>query len=246
MRRARRHLGTTLIVVGTLLVAYSACVIWWRDPITDVYARYKQHQLAGELAHAWPQYRTGELDPSFHGDDGARLAAIEEQVARAARDFQSRLRDGKPLGWIVIPRVHLRVVFVQGTSWLHDLSQGPGHYEQTSVPGLGRTTAIAGHRTTFGAPFSRIDDIRIGDSILLKLPYGSFRYSVLGHRVVASNDWSIIKQRGFDELVLSACHPRYSASHRWVVFARLAEITPSSGESYQLTTAGTARYANAM
>jgi sortase A len=57
---------------------------------------------------------------------------------------------------------------------------------------------------------------------------------VLFHKVVKSNDWSIIRERGFDELVLSACHPLYSASHRWVVFARLAEVTPSAGQSYAL------------
>jgi sortase A len=128
----------------------------------------------------------------------------------------------------------VRVIFVQGTSWAHDLSKGPGHYEQTSVPGLGRTTAIAGHRTTFGAPFRKIDRLRPGDAIVLELPYGTFRYRVLSHKVVESNDWSIIRERGFDQLVLSACHPLYSSSHRWVVFARLAAVTPSAGRSYAL------------
>jgi sortase A len=234
MSPARRRLGTVLIVVGLLTLAYGAAVLFWRDPVTDLYSRYQQHKLAGQLEHAWPDYRTGQLGTDFHGGDAARLAAVQEQVAQAARDFQKRLRDGKPLGRIVSRRMGLRVVFVQGTNWAHDLSKGPGHYEQTSVPGLGKTTAIAGHRTTFGAPFRKIDRLRQGDAIVLELPYGTFRYRVLSHRVVKSNDWSIIRERGFDELVLSACHPLYSASHRWVVFARLAEVTPSSGQSYAL------------
>jgi sortase A len=169
---ARRRLGTVFIVVGLLVLAYGAAVLFWRDPVTDLYSRYQQHKLAGELEHAWPHYRTGRLGADFHGEDAARLAAVQEQVAEAARDFQRRLRDGKPLGRIVIRRMAVRVIFVQGTSWAHDLSKGPGHYEQTSVPGLGRTTAIAGHRTTFGAPFRKIDRLRPGDAIVLELPTG--------------------------------------------------------------------------
>lgn len=234
MAKARRRLGTVLIVLGLLALAYGAAVLFWRDPVTDLYARYQQHKLAGELVHAWPDYRTGRLDADFRGGDAARLAAVQEQIAEAARDFQRRLQDGKPLGRIAISRLGVRVIFVQGTNWARDLSKGPGHYEQTSVPGLGKTTAIAGHRTTFGAPFRKIDRLRQGDAIVLELPYGTFRYRVLSHKIVKSNDWSIIRERGFDQLVLSACHPLYSSSHRWVVFAGLAEVTPSAGRSYAL------------
>jgi len=234
MGAARRRLGTALIVVGLLVLAYGAAVLFWRDPVTDLYARYQQHKLAGELEQAWPDYRTGRVGADFHGGNAARLAAVQQQVAEAARDLQRRLRDGKPLGRIVIRRMGIRVIFVQGTSWARDLSKGPGHYRQTSMPGLGKTTAIAGHRTTFGAPFRKIDRLRRGDGIVLELPYGTFRYRVVSHKVVESNDWSIIRERGFDQLVLSACHPLYSASHRWVVFARLAQVTPSAGRSYAL------------
>jgi sortase A len=232
--RTRRRFGTAFIVLGLLVLAYAAAVLFWRDPLTDLYARYQQHKLAGELESAWPEYNTGRLDADFAGGEAARLAAVQEQIAQAARDFQQRLREGKPLGRIEIPRIDVRVIFVHGTSWARDLSKGPGHYERTSVPGLGRTTAIAGHRTTFGAPFRHIDRLRPGDDVVLEVPYGTFRYRVFEHRVVKSNEWSIIRPRGFDALVLSACHPLYSASHRWVVSARLAEVTPSAGEPYML------------
>jgi sortase A len=234
MLKHRRRIGTILIVLGALAIVYGAAVLLWRDPVTDLYARYQQHKLAGELESDWPNYETGRLGADFRGDDAARLAAVRAQVADAARDFQRRLRDGRPMGRLVVRRMGLRVVFVQGTNWAHDLSKGPGHYKQTSVPGLGRTTAIAGHRTTFGAPFRHIDRLKKGDPIVVQLPYGTFLYRVLSHRVVKDNDWSIIRQRGFDELVLSACHPLYSASHRWVVFARLSEVTPSVGQPYVL------------
>jgi sortase A len=234
MAKTRRRFGTGLIILGVLLIAYAGAVVFWRDPLTDLYARYQQHKLAQELQAAWPDYETGRLGPDFRGDDAARLAAVRKQIAAAARDFERRLRDGKPMGRLVIHHMGLRVIFVQGTNWAHDLSKGPGHYERTSVPGLGEVTAIAGHRTTFGAPFRHIDRLRRGDIVEVQLPYGTFRYRVLGHRVVRSNDWSIVKPRGFDELVLSACHPLYSASHRWVVFARLSQVTPSAGQPYRL------------
>jgi sortase A len=92
--------------------------------------------------------------------------------------------------------------------------------------------AIAGHRTTFGAPFRDIDDLRRGDPITVELPYATFRYRVFEHEIVDSDDWSIIRDRGFDTLVLSACHPLYSAEQRWIVYARLVQVDPAGGTPY--------------
>ena len=92
--------------------------------------------------------------------------------------------------------------------------------------------AIAGHRTTFGAPFRHIDDLRRGDPITVALPYATFHYRVFAHEIVQSDDWSIIRDRGFDTLVLSACHPLYSAEKRWVVYARLVQVDPAGGTPY--------------
>jgi len=234
MGRRTRRLGTAMIVIGLLVVAYASAVLFWRDPVTDLYARYQQHKLAGELAEAWPSYGTGRLPDAFEGD---RAAAVQEQIAEAARRFRSRLEESRPMGRIVIPRIEVDDVFVHGTSWGRDLSKGPGHYERTSVPGLGQTTAIAGHRTTFGAPFRKIDRLERGDEIVLELPYGAFRYRIFAHEIVKSNDWSIIRRRRFDTLVLSACHPLYSASHRWIVYARLAEVAPETGAPVVLAAA---------
>jgi sortase A len=139
--------------------------------------------------------------------------------------WKAQLQSGEPLGRLVIPALGVSQVVVQGTG-TGDLERGPGHYAITSVPGLGRVSAVAGHRTTFGAPFRHLDKLEVGDTITFALPYGTFLYRVIGHKIVRSDDWSIIKQHGFDELVLSACHPLYSASHRWVVFARLAAVNP--------------------
>ena len=139
---------------------------------------------------------------------------------------------GKALGKITIPRIDVNAVFVQGTRWGPDLSQGPGHYAQSSLPGVGRTTAIAAHRTTFGAWFRNIDDLKAADTVALRLPYATFHYRVFGHKIVDNGDWSVIRYRGFDTLVLSACHPLYSASHRWIVFAALYRVEPVKGTPY--------------
>jgi sortase A len=138
------------------------------------------------------------------------------------------VHDGDAIGRIAIPRMGLHIVVVEGTS-TGDLARGPGHYDaksghRTDFPGEGGVVAIAGHRTTFLAPFRHLDTLRRGDRIELRMPYGTFVYRVIGHRTVLPTDWGILHPRGFEELVLSACTPIYSASHRLVVFARLVGV----------------------
>ena len=240
-----------LVVLGALVLAYAAGVLLWRDPATDLYARWQQHRLSAELDEAfaaqaslvsWPEAlelrdtETADVPRRQERVDLTRLA-----VAAAANELHRKLKLGKPLGRIEIPRLGLNAVFVQGTRWGPDLSRGPGHYPSTSLPGVGRTMAIAGHRTTFGAPLRRIDSLRYGNRISLTLSYATFRYEVFKHEIVDNEDWSIVRDRGFDTLVLSACHPLYSAEKRWVVYARLVRVDPERGPSYVLTRAGRAR-----
>ena len=247
----RRRAGIVLVSAGVLIALYAAAVVAWRDPATDLYARWKQHELSAELDDVFAResslYVTAREDvelASTHAADAPsateRLESSRLAVAKAASKLDRRLELGKPLGRMRIPKMGLDAVFVHGTRWGPDLSQGPGHYTETSLPGLGRTTAIAGHRTTFGAPFRRIDSLTPGDRIRIALPYATFHYRVFKHRIVDNEDWSIIRDRGFDALVLSACHPLYSAEQRWVVFARLASVDPVGGEPYALTNGGRA------
>jgi sortase A len=218
----RRRLGTVLIVVGLLALAYAAAVLFWRDPVTDLYNRYQQNRLGSELQDAFEDFGAGTRPPSgLVSEDEQRSA-----VAALARRFGRTVELGQALGRIEIPQIDVDAVFVQGTRWGSDLSRGPGHYERTSLPGLGRTVGIAGHRTTFGAPFRKIDQLERGDAIVLELPYGTFRYRVFEHEIVDSDDWSVIRNRGFDTVMLSACHPLYSASQRWIVYGRLVDVEP--------------------
>jgi sortase A len=237
-RRRRRRLGKILIVLGVVLVAYSATVVLWRDPVTDLYARWKQHQLTGQLDRDFAAYAsTVKILPPVEEQAAPpkkqEIVAYErERVEAAANKMNRHLKMGKPIARLNVPRIGVRAVVVQGTRWGPDLSQGPGHYPQSSLAGVGRTMAIAGHRTTFGAWFRHIDSLKAGDPVTVRLPYATFHYRVFGHRIVDNGDWRIIRDRGFDTLVLSACHPLYSASHRWIVFAALVRVDPVKGIPY--------------
>ena len=236
-----RRLGTILAVGGLLVLAYAAAVLFWRDPVTDLYNRYQQNRLDSALAaefEAWDsEFPPAAEDAAATGSGERDLAAAREATAREARHFLGTLEQGQAFGRLEIPRIDVESVIVHGTRWGADLARGPGHYERTTVPGLRRTVGVAGHRTTFGAPFRNIDDIRVGDAITLEMPYATFRYRVFQHEIVESDDWRVIRDRGFDVIMLSACHPLYSADQRWIVYGRLVEVRPRAGEAYTLAAA---------
>jgi sortase A len=242
MRTFRRRLGTTLMVVGSLLVVYAGMVVFWRDPVTDLYAIYSQRQMGSKLQAEESQYVTlakqeqvvvaaainAPADPGAAPESDAEknsekaIQTVFRLQKRFAKQYAKHL--GTPIGRLKISAMGLSTIFVEGTDRWSSLSKGPGRYGNTSFPGSGSTVGIAGHRTTFSAPFRNIDTLKTGDTISLAMPYGTFTYRVRAHKVVKSNDWSIIKSVGHEQLVLSACHPLYSASHRWVVFADLVSI----------------------
>ena len=214
-----RKAGYLLVAFGVGLIAWVGVTVWWGDPFTSLYTRHEQHVLSSRLEQLDRRWATRV--------SAARtsLAARREAMRKSAAAFRRSLREGQPIGRIVVPGLHLNMVVVEGTSE-SALEKGPGHYDaasgvNTSLPGMGGVVAIAGHRTTYLHPFRHIDDLRPGDRIFVRMPYGTFRYTVYYHRIVDSKDWSILRSRRFEKLVLSACHPLYSATHRWVVFARL-------------------------
>jgi sortase A len=239
-RLAARRLGTSLVVVGVLVIVYAGVVLFWGDPITALYADWRQQGLSDTLngeIHSWPVAPAAAAEPPGGGAQAvARAHATDLRLLqRDAAIFAHRDHGGQPFGRLTIGRIGLSVVVVQGTDWLHDLSQGPGHYANTQFPGQASTVAIAGHRTTFGAWFRHINDIRDGDYITLQMPYATFTYRVQYHQVVPNNDWKIIRPQGYERLVLSACHPLYSSSHRWIVFARGVTATLKGGLTVPLT-----------
>lgn len=127
--------------------------------------------------------------------------------------------EGDAIARLGIPAIGLSDYVVEGTDTA-SLRKGPGHYPETPLPGERGTAAIAGHRTTYGAPFRNIDKLRHGDRIVLDMPDGRFVYRVERTRIVDDQDLSVLEPKGYKRLMLSACHPLYSAAQRVIVFAR--------------------------
>jgi sortase A len=220
VRRALRALSSVMIVVGAILLIDAAVTLLWQEPLSAVYAHVEQNKLDGKLE----QLEQAPLAPA----EKRALASIPDpsrRLAFRARAFKRNLKEGDAMGRIQIPEIGLSKVFVEGTN-AGDLSKGPGHYPATPLPGERGTVAIAGHRTTYGAPFRHIDELDPGDRIDLRMPYGRFTYRVERTRIVPPTELSVIDRVDHDRLVLSACHPLYSAAQRIIVFARLDAAGP--------------------
>jgi sortase A len=227
VRRLVRIVGTTMIVAGALALVW-AVVIWqWQDPFTALYTRYKQHELASAYAKRVSHFRPAPLPR------GVSLAAAEREIRREAAAYRVASRRGEPVGRIKVPRLGVNMIVVNGTD--HDsLTKGPGRDMLTYMPGQGQLVYIAGHRTTYLAPFAHIDALRRGDPITLELPYATFRYRVVSHVVVAADDIARLRSPGYELLALQACHPRFFASHRYIVYARPVRVEPRGGHAYEL------------
>jgi sortase A len=217
-RRVIRDVSWVLIITGTLLLADAAVTLLWQEPVTAVVAMIKRSQIDQRYISA-PLSSPERRALQALKNERARIAFLAGREAR-------KVGTGDAVGRIQIPRIGLNLLVVQGTD-SSSLEKGPGHYPSTALPGAGRTVAIAGHRTTYLAPFRHIDALEPGDKISLGMPYGHFVYTVQYHRIVSPTAWWITDNVGYDRLVLSACNPLYSAAQRIVVFARLTSTRPT-------------------
>lgn len=220
-RAALRGISTVLIVAGVLLVADAALTVLWQEPVSALVAKRAQNRLAHDLNHLQRSAPTPvELQAL------AALPDDRRRIAFLARSLKRHTEDGEAVGRIRIRKIGASFVIVKGTDTA-DLRKGPGVYPQTAFPGVPGTTAIAGHRTTYLAPFRHVDRLRRGDEIQVTMPYGRFTYEVERTRIVSPSDIGVIKRvPREDRLVLSACHPLYTAAKRIIVFARLARTVP--------------------
>jgi sortase A len=126
----------------------------------------------------------------------------------------------------------VNMIIVNGTD-SDSLKKGPGRDQRTFMPGENRLIYIAGHRTTYSAPFSDINSMRKGDRVTIEVPYGRFIYAMTRHRIVASTDLSVLRSPRYEVLELQACHPRFFASHRYIAYARLVRVEPRGGRPYE-------------
>ena len=219
--RALRALALAMIAAGTLALVDAVVTLVWQEPLSWLYATLQQEHLEGALAeveHAVPTQAEQRVLASIPDE--------QRRIAFLARELQQHAPNGSAVGRIEIPQIGASYVVVKGTD-TGDLERGPGVYPETSFPGIGGTTAIAGHRTTFLAPFRHIDSLHAGATIRLRMPYAVFTYRVSGQRVVAPTDVeAAVSTVGYSRLVLSACTPLFSAAKRLLVYAKLVEENP--------------------
>jgi sortase A len=209
-------LGRTCITAGTLLLLFVAYQLWG----TGIREAQAQNRLENEFEVV--------LDEAGASDDAPTEIVTAEPIAAVA--------EGEATAIIEIPRIGLERVVVEGVS-VSDLKKGPGHYPETPLPGQEGNAAIAGHRTTYGAPFNRIDELMPGDEVFVQTVQGRFRYLVRatdeegqiledqegsdGHFVVKPTQVEVLEDKDDNRLTLTACHPKYSARERIIVVAEL-------------------------
>ena len=203
-----------LIATGVLLVLDAVLTVVWQEPVTAIYGKVHQDQLGGELN----KLNDAPLSPTERSVLKA-LPSDPQRVAFLARSMRRKLHDGQAIGRLRIPHIHANFVMVEGTS-SGPLRKGPGHYPDTPLPGMPGTVGVAGHRTTYLAPFNKLDKLRKGDEVRLEMPYALVTYRVEQTRIVKPTALWVTRRVGYDRLVMTACHPKYSAAKRIVVFAR--------------------------
>jgi sortase A len=225
MRRFARLLGVFLTAVGLLGLVWVIVVWRWQDPFTALYTTWEQHKLAQQLRHELA------TDPGPKLARAQSLTAEARAIERAAARFRQSAATGQAIGRIIVPRLGLNMVVVNGTDEA-SLRRGPGRDLRTYMPGQNRLVYIAGHRTTFLAPFAHIDAIRRGDPIRLEMPYGTFLYRAVRHVIVPATDLAVLRSPRHELLALQACHPRFFATHRYIVYARLVAVDPRRGRPF--------------
>jgi sortase A len=220
VRRLVRDISSVLMISGVLLVADAVATLVWQEPVTAVIGLIQRSKID-------KQYLSFQTAPLTRVERHAvvTLPNPMQRIAYLARREQHQVSTGDAIGHIAIPKIGASYDVVQGTDEA-TLEKGPGHYPGTAFPGLGQTVAIAGHRTTYLAPFRHLDALKPGDRIVLKMPYGLFTYTVQYHRIVLPTALWVTHNVGYERLVLSACNPLYSAAQRIIIFARLKSVTP--------------------
>ena len=224
-RRLIRWTGALMVVAGSLTLVWALLVWRWQDPFTLLYTRWEQRGLARQY-----EQRVGQFEAQAPART-VETAVSPSVIAEQARRYRLALGEGDAIGRLRIPKLDLNMIVVNGTE-TDTLRKGPARHRGTFLPGEGKLIYIAGHRTTYSAPFSDIDRLKRGDRVRLELPYATVEYSVRGHRIVEAHELSVLQSRGREELALQACWPRFFASHRYIAYARPVRLIPRRGRPY--------------
>lgn len=218
MSRGLRIASVALITAGVVVLSDVAATLAWKEPISSLYGAIRQATAGNDFE---------ELEESFPHVSGPSQKELRREANRLALRLRDEIGTGEGFARIRIPAIGVDYAVVEGTDE-GSLQRGPGHYPSTALPGQGRTTAIAGHRTTYQAPFREIVELEGGDEVVLETPYADFTYLVQHAEVVEPDRTDIVRDRGRELLVLTACHPLYSDAERYAVFAKLDTVAPPS------------------
>lgn len=217
----RRPLGNAILHTLTVVLFLGGAGMFAYPFFTDVYTeQVVQQRLEDEFV-------------------AIRVDTFDEWEAEVAAS------PGKALTKVAIPAIDVETLVVEGTSPAA-LRAGAGHYPNTPLPGQAGNVAIAGHRTTYGRPFNRLDELRVGDEIWLSTPVGDHVYRVaaptgfddcrqseevaaagIGACITHPKDWQVIAPTSEAALTLTTCHPKGSARERLVIRAELVESHPA-------------------
>ena len=225
LRRLALSSGIVLLVVGLGALAWGVVTWQWGDPVTALYTKRAQSRLADELEakrHTLLATAPATAQPSAPAGAAGPGTGERVSIGPLARRYRATLGEGDAVGRLRVPRLGLDVVVVLGTEDA-TLRDGPGIHRTTRLPGQGGLIYVAGHRTTYDAPFADVDRLRAGDVATMELPYGTFRYEVTGTRIVEDDDLSVLAPTDREVLRLQACHPRFRATQRIIVSARLVD-----------------------
>ena len=213
-----KRVAVASVAVGVLLLSFVAYQLWG----TALYEHHAQDQLRNELQQKFrpPATTVPTSQP------GAPATTTTTPVARdLVAPNAPAPKVGSPIGLLTIPRIGMNAVaIVEGTDE-NQLQEGPGHYLGTPLPGEAGNAAIAGHRTTYGAPFYNLNELQAGDPITVQTSQGTFTYQVVNSHVVLPSNTAVLDASTGPELTLTTCNPRYSSSTRLVVTAALVSTT---------------------
>lgn len=192
------------MAAGLLLLFYTAYLLWG----TSVYTRNVQNHLAKQLAER-PLVTSAAPGKPATGPIGPARPTTPAKV-------------GDPLFTIAIPKIGVRTIVVEGEAspTAEELKRGPAHFGSHPYPGEDGNVPISGHRTTFGAPFFRLDEVEAGDPIAIESGQARYRYTVSEKLVVEPSRVDVVESRGQNELTLTTCNPKFSASQRLIIHAR--------------------------
>jgi sortase A len=200
-------MGKTLISVGVLILLFVVYQLWGTGLTHDREQKNLRNQFARQLA------APAAADP-------ATTAPAAPNAPTTSTTLPAPLVEGDAAAVIDIPKIGLDEMVVEGVG-VEELKKGVGHYPDTKMPGETGNAALAGHRTTYGHPFNRIDELTNGDEITITTRVGTFHYAVMEKKVVTPESIEVLDNTPDNRLTLTTCHPKYSAESRLIVVAQL-------------------------